>query len=62
MSIHVHSFREITEYFDKETGCPEDEILHIFECSCGFTIIEKKRALKSNSRKKKMTIYTMIRK
>jgi len=62
MSMHVHIFREITEYFAEDIGTPEDEILHIFQCPCGFTIIEKKRPLKSDSRKKKMTLYTVIRK
>jgi len=62
MSMHVHIFREITEYFDEDISFPEDEILHIFQCPCGFTIIEKKKPLKSNSRKKKMTLYTVIRK
>jgi len=60
--MHVHSFREITEYFDEDIGYPEDEILHVFECMCGFTIIEKRRPVKSNSGQKKMTIYTVIRK
>jgi len=62
MSMHIHSFTEITEYFDEDMGYPEDEILHVFECPCGFTIIEKKRLVKSSSRKKKMIIYTVIRK
>lgn len=63
--MHVHSFTEITEYFDEDIGYigyPEDEILHVFECLCGFTLIEKKRPVKSNSGQKKMTIYTVIRK
>jgi len=60
--MHVHSFTEITEYFDEDIGYPGDEILHVFECPCGFTIIEKKRPVKSNSGQKKMTIYTVIRK
>jgi len=65
MNMHIHSFTEITEYFDEEKGYigyPEDEILHIFECPCGFTLIEKKRPVKSNSGQKKVTIYTVIRK
>jgi len=61
--MHVHSFKEITEHFDEENlGFPRDEILHIFECPCGFTLIEKKRPIKSNFRQKKATIYTVIRK
>jgi len=60
--MHVHSFREITEYFEEDIGYPEDEILHVFECPCGFTIIEKRRPVKFSSRQKKMTIYTVIRK
>jgi len=61
--MHVHSFREITDYFAKEDiGYPPDEILHVFECPCGFTIIEKKRPIESDSRQKKMTIYTIVRK
>jgi len=62
MSMHVHSFIEITEYFDEDTGYPGDEILHVFECACGFTIIEKRRPVRSDSRQKKMTIYTVVRK
>jgi len=62
MSAHVHSFREITEYFNENIGLLEDDILHVFECSCGFTIIEKRRNVKSSSRQKKMTIYTVVRK
>jgi len=61
--MHVHSFKEITQQFDYETiGFQKDEILHIFECICGFTLIEKKRPIKSNFRRKKMTIYTVLRK
>jgi len=60
--MHVHSFKEITEHFDFETlRFSRDEILHIFECPCGFTLIEKKRPVRSLSQKK-MTIYTVIRK
>jgi len=62
MSMHVHNFTEITEQFDEDIGYSEDEILHVFECPCGFTIIEKRRPVKSNSGKKKMTVYTVIRK
>ncbi len=61
--MHMHSFKEITEQFDERNiGFPKDEILHIFECLCGFTLIEKKRPVKSNFRQKKMTIYTVLRK
>jgi len=60
--MHIHSFTEITEYFDEDIGYPKDEILHVFECLCGFTLIEKRRPVKSNSGQKKMTIYTVIRK
>jgi len=61
--MHVHSFREITDYLAKEdVGYPLDEILHVFECECGFTLIEKKRPVESISRQKKMTIYTIVRK
>lgn len=60
--MHAHSFREITKYFDGDISNPEDEILRVFECLCGFTIIEKKRPLKSNFRQKKMMVYTVIRK
>jgi len=62
-SMHVHSFKEITEYFNDETlAFTRDEILHIFECPCGFTIIEKKRPVKLSSGQKKMTIYTVLKK
>jgi len=63
--MHIHSFTEITQYFDEDTGSigyPGDEILHVFECLCGFTLVEKKRPVKSNSGQKKVTIYTVIRK
>jgi len=61
--MHVHSFKEITEYVnDENLGFPRDEILHIFECPCGFCLIEKRRPIKSNFRQKKTTIYTVIRK
>jgi len=61
--MHVHSFKEITEHLSEENlGFSQDEILHIFECPCGFTIIEKKRPIKSNHRQKHTTIYTVIRK
>jgi len=61
--MHVHSFKEITEQLDHENiGFPTDEILHIFECRCGFTLIEKKRPVELNHRQKKTTIYTVIRK
>ncbi|KPV63064.1 MAG: hypothetical protein AOA66_1037 [Candidatus Bathyarchaeota archaeon BA2] len=39
-----------------------DNLLHIFECECGFTIAEKKRIVKTVSGQKKMTVYTVIRK
>jgi len=59
----VHSFREITDCFAKEdVGYPLDEILHVFECQCGFTIIEKKRPVESSSRQKRMTVFTVVRK
>jgi len=62
--MHIHSFKEITEYFEENIGVsyPEDKILHVFECSCGFTLIEKRRPLQSSSSQKKTTIYTVLRK
>jgi len=61
--MHVHSFREITDYLAKEdVGYPLDEILHVFECECGFTLIEKKKPFKSSSGQKKTTIYAVVRK
>jgi len=60
--MHRHSFTEITQYFAEDIGNFEDEILHVFECPCGFTLVEKRRPVKSNSGQKKMTIYTVIRK
>lgn len=64
-NMHAHSFREITEYLVEANvglGYPEDEILHVFECSCGLTLIEKRRPLQSSSGQKKTTIYTVLRK
>lgn len=62
--MHTHSFKDITEYFADITDedNPEDEILHVFECSCGFTLIEKRRPLPSSSGEKKTTIYIVLRK
>jgi hypothetical protein len=60
--MHVHSFRDVTEHFTEDIGYPEDEILHVFECACGFTITEKRRPVRSDSLQKKMTIYTVVRK
>jgi len=62
--MHIHSFKEITEYLEENTvlSYPEDEILHVFECPCGFTIIEKRRPLQSTSGQKKTTIYTVLKK
>jgi len=54
--MHIHDFKEVTEYF------PGDDFLHVFECQCGFTIVEKKRLIKTGSGQKKMTIYTVMRK
>jgi len=63
MNPHVHSFREITHCLaEEDVGYPLDEVLHVFECECGFTIIEKKKPVQSNSRQKKMTVYTVVRK
>jgi len=62
MSKHIHVFKEITEYFNKDIERSEDMILHIFECTCGFTIVEKKKFLNPNSKKKTMTIFTVVRK
>jgi len=62
MNMHVHSFREITDHLAKEdVGYPLDEILHVFECECGFTLIEKKRRINSDSGKK-TTVYAVVRK
>jgi len=61
--MHIHSFKEITQYFEEEElSYPEDEILHVFECSCGFALIEKRRPLQSSSGQKKTTIYTVLKK
>jgi len=62
MSTHVHSFREITDYLDLNISVLKDDILHVFKCPCGVIIIKKKRNVKSGSRQKKMTIYTVVRK
>jgi len=55
-NLHIHSFKEITEYFH------EDDFLHVFECECGYTIVEKKRLVRTGSGQKKMTIYTVLKK
>jgi len=54
--MHIHNLKEVTDYFHG------DDFLHVFECECGFTVAEKKRLVKTGSRKKKMTIYTVVRK
>ena len=54
--MHVHSFKEVTDYFQG------DDFLHVFECECGFTIGEKKRLVRTVSGQKKMTVYTVVRK
>jgi hypothetical protein len=54
--MHIHNFKEVTDYFRG------DDLLHVFECECGFTIAEKKRLVKTGSRQKKMTVYTVVRK
>jgi len=63
-NMHIHSFKEITEYLEGNIDVrhSEDEILHVFECSCGFAIIEKKRRAHSSSNQKKTTIYIVLRK
>jgi len=59
--MHLHSFKEVTEYFSEDMLSAEDEILHVFECRCGLTIVEKRRPVKLNSGQKKMIIYTVIK-
>jgi len=54
--MHIHNFKEITEYFR------EDDFLHVFECECGYTIVEKKRTVKTSFGQKKMIVYTVMRK
>ena len=54
--MHVHNFREVTDYFQ------EDDFLHVFECECGFTIAEKKRLVRTDFGQKEMTVYTVVRK
>ena len=54
--MHIHDFKEVTDYFHG------DDFLHVFECECGFTIAEKERLVKTVSGRKKMTIYTVMRK
>jgi len=63
-NMHIHNFREITEYLEGNMDIrhSEDEILHVFECSCGFSLIEKRRHPKSSSNQKKTTIYIVLRK
>ena len=63
-NMHIHSFREITEYFggNIDVGHIEGKILHVFECSCGFTLIEKAKASQRSLSQKKTTIYTVVKK
>jgi len=54
--MHIHNFKEITDYFHG------DDLLHVFECECGFTIAERQRLVKTVFGQKIMTVYTVMRK